>query len=97
MKERVHFICDIYDETATREIVKWAKATFGTSKPPGVKMHEMRWWKRNLMKTNYSRYNASNGILYSSSYYIPYTRFYFKSEADMLFCQLRWSHATVAA
>lgn len=75
-----HFIADIDYQSKTL-VTKWARATFGQSKPAGVKMHEMRWYKRDMYATKPGAQQGSHWV----------TRFYFKNEADLLFFKLRWS------
>lgn len=75
-----HFIADVDREDKTR-VIKWAKATFGQSKPEGVKISEMRWYKRDLLTTAPPGKYGHHCI----------TRFYFKNEADLMFFKLKWA------
>ena len=72
-----HFIADV-DRKDKTQVIKWARATFGQSKPAGVKMHKMRWYKRDMLK------DIGHG-----NFWI--TRFYFKDEADLMFFKLKWA------
>ena len=72
-----HYTFDIEEQDAPTA-TKWARATFGPSKPTGVKMNQMLWWRR----TTYS-YTGYNGR--------PIVRFYFKRESDIMMFKLRWA------
>lgn len=74
-----HYIFDI-EENLAPTVTKWARATFGQSKPKGVKMSQMLWWRRKM-------YSYTNG--YGNRR--PVTRFYFKRESDAMMFTLRWA------
>lgn len=74
-----HFIVDVEYSKKT-EVTKWAKATFGQSKPAGVKMSKMRWYKRDMLNANPQGRYGDHWV----------TRFYFKNEADLMFFKLVW-------
>ena len=65
---------DITKKTAAR---KWAKQMFGTSKPAGLKIHQCRWYMREVYK-NRDTWDLD-------------VRFYFKNESDKAWFDLRWS------
>lgn len=73
-----HYTFDIEDSNAPT-VTKWARATFGKSKPDGVKMSQMLWWRRSMYVYN----DAYRGR--------PIVRFYFKRECDIMMFKLRWS------
>lgn len=74
-----HYAFDIEEENSTAA-TRWARAAFGMSKPTGIKMSQMLWWRRVI----YS-YNGEN------RHGRPVTRFYFKREADLMMFKLKWS------
>ena len=73
-----HYIFDVNEEIAPTA-TKWARAAFGLSKPEGVKMHQMLWWRRSMyaFDNSYTRR--------------PIVRFYFKREAEMMMFKLRFA------
>jgi hypothetical protein len=72
-----HYTFDIEDSNAPA-VTKWARATFGQSKPKDVKMHQMLWWRRSM-------------VVYKNNYGRRIVRFYFKREGDIMIFKLRWS------
>ena len=75
-----HYTFDVIYERKPAA-VKWAKQTFGPSKPAGVKMSKMQWYKRDMLATNPPGFYGSRYI----------TRFYFKNEADLMMFRLKWA------
>ena len=74
-----HYTFDI-EEALASTVTKWTRATFGPSKPEGVKMSQMRWWRK-AMYVYDDAYNRGR----------PIVRFYFKRESDIMLFKLRWS------
>jgi hypothetical protein len=74
-----HYTFDINEDLAPT-VTKWARATFGKSKPDGVKMHQMLWWRRSMYVYD-DAYNRGR----------PIVRFYFKRETDIMLFKLKWS------
>ncbi len=72
-----HYIFDI-EEPLAPTVTKWCRATFGMSKPKGVKMHQMLWWRRSM-------------VVYDKDYGRLIVRFYFKRESDIMMFRLRWA------
>jgi hypothetical protein len=77
-----HYTFDIEDSNAPT-VTKWARATFGKSKPDGVKMSQMLWWRRSMYV-----YNDADTYTYNCGR--PIVRFYFKRESDYTAFVLRW-------
>ena len=73
-----HYTFDIESSNAST-VTKWARATFGYSKPDGVKMSQMLWWRRSMYVYD-DAYNRGR----------PIVRFYFKRESDYAIFLLRW-------
>ena len=76
-----HYILDV-NENDGPAATKWARNAFGNSKPAGVKMNQMLWWRR-VMYVYDDAYNRGR----------PIVRFYFKREAEAMMFKLRWAHA----
>jgi hypothetical protein len=72
-----HYTFDI-EESLAPTVTKWARAAFGQSKPEGVKMNQMLWWRRAMVV--YSGYDGRRIV-----------RFYFKRDADYTLFLLRWA------
>ena len=75
-----HYTFDI-EECLAPTVTKWARAIFGQSKPKGVKMHQMLWWRRAMVVYNSYDGQRSQRIV----------RFYFKRECDIMMFKLRWA------
>ena len=65
------------DVDTRRAALLWARETFGTPKPEGVRFCDMRWYQRSFA----SVYDRDKTI----------ARFYFKNPADATMFALRWS------
>jgi hypothetical protein len=74
-----HYTFDI-EETLAPAATKWARNAFGMSKPTGVKMSQMLWWRRSMYVYD-DTLNQGR----------PIVRFYFKREAEAAMFKLRWS------
>ena len=74
-----HYTFDVEGSNAPT-VTKWARATFGNSKPEGIKMHQMLWWRRSMYVYD-DAYNRGR----------PIVRFYFKRKSDYAIFLLRWT------
>lgn len=69
-----HTVIEIDDLTKRRPAIVWARETFGTSKPEGVRFCDMRWYQRDVKPD-------SGGWA---------SRFYFKNPEDATIFALKW-------
>lgn len=58
------------------EARKWARQMFGPSKPTGAKIHQCRWFIREVYK-NRETWDLD-------------VKFYFKNETDLAWFKMRW-------